>query len=63
MMEPLFHFLMCDCFASQHLLLVGGFGESPYLQTRLRTALMASIPEIVTVDEPSYVRITLLPPS
>lgn len=51
-------FLTCDYFVSQYILLVGGFGESPYLRTRLRAVLHSYIPEIVAVDEPSYVLIS-----
>ncbi|PVF96872.1 hypothetical protein CPB86DRAFT_476873 [Serendipita vermifera] len=36
-----------------NLLLVGGFGESPYLRTRLREAFQIEGTDIVTVDEPS----------
>jgi hypothetical protein len=37
----------------QHILLVGGFGESPFLQQRLRDEFGAKGSEIVTVDQPS----------
>jgi hypothetical protein len=38
----------------QHLLLVGGFGESPYLRRRLAETYERNGTEIVTVEEPSY---------
>ncbi|CAG8727028.1 15110_t:CDS:2, partial [Acaulospora colombiana] len=37
----------------QHMLLVGGFGESPHLQQRLREQFEPKGSEIVTVDQPS----------
>ncbi|KAG8802706.1 hypothetical protein FRC17_006362, partial [Serendipita sp. 399] len=37
----------------QHLLLVGGFGESPYLQSRIREEFRQSGISVVTVEEPS----------
>ncbi|PVF93798.1 hypothetical protein CPB86DRAFT_876888 [Serendipita vermifera] len=36
-----------------HMLLVGGFGESPYMQQRLRTTFKPKGTEVVTVDQPS----------
>ena len=38
----------------QHLLLVGGFGESPYLQSRLRKEFSGRGTEVVTVENSSY---------
>ncbi|KAG8813085.1 hypothetical protein FRC18_002677 [Serendipita sp. 400] len=37
----------------QHLLLVGGFGESPYLRSRLKDTFSGKGTEVVTVEEPS----------
>ena len=37
----------------QHLLLVGGFGESPYLQSRLREVFGGQGTEVVTVEDSS----------
>jgi hypothetical protein len=37
------------------LLLVGGFGESPYLRRRLREEFRDEGMDMVTVDEPSFV--------
>lgn len=39
----------------QFLLLVGGFGESPYLRKRLKEAYADQGMDVVTVDEPSWV--------
>lgn len=39
----------------QYLLLVGGFGESPYLRKRLEDTYGPNGTQIVTVEEPSYV--------
>jgi hypothetical protein len=56
--EPLS--LICEYFTPQHVLLVGGFGESPYLRARLRAGLQSYIPDIITADEPSYVLVPLI---
>ncbi|KAG8813936.1 hypothetical protein FRC17_001372 [Serendipita sp. 399] len=40
---------------AQHLLLVGGFGESPYLKDQLKRMLNERGTEVVTLEEPSYV--------
>ncbi|KAG8837726.1 hypothetical protein FRC18_008228 [Serendipita sp. 400] len=40
-------------YKAQHLLLVGGFGESPYLQSQLREEFGKSGISVVTVEEPS----------
>jgi hypothetical protein len=40
---------------AQHLLLVGGFGESPYLHRSLDDRLSAQGTQVVTVPEPSQV--------
>ncbi|PVF93799.1 hypothetical protein CPB86DRAFT_767082 [Serendipita vermifera] len=37
----------------QHILLVGGFGESPYLRRRLRDSFASRGSEVVVVDQPS----------
>ncbi|PVF96864.1 hypothetical protein CPB86DRAFT_475981 [Serendipita vermifera] len=37
----------------QHLLLVGGFGESPFLRKRLKENFASQETDIITVDEPS----------
>ncbi|KAG9049918.1 hypothetical protein FS842_011453, partial [Serendipita sp. 407] len=37
----------------QHLLLVGGFGESPYLKKQIRQAFEKQGTQVVTIDEPS----------
>ncbi|KAG9054865.1 hypothetical protein FS842_003929 [Serendipita sp. 407] len=37
----------------KHLLLVGGFGESPYLRLQLKTEFVSKGTEVVTVEEPS----------
>ncbi|KAG8813319.1 hypothetical protein FRC17_001607, partial [Serendipita sp. 399] len=37
----------------KHLLLVGGFGESPYLRSRLKEEFESKGTEVVTVEEPS----------
>ncbi|KAG9023828.1 hypothetical protein FS842_005636 [Serendipita sp. 407] len=39
----------------RHILLVGGFGESPFLRKRLSEAFSREGTEIVTIEEPSYV--------
>jgi hypothetical protein len=39
----------------KHLLLVGGFGESPFLRARLKEAFALQGADTVTVDEPSLV--------
>jgi hypothetical protein len=36
----------------QHVLLVGGFGESPFLKKRLREIFADRDTELVSVDEP-----------
>ncbi|KAG8775473.1 hypothetical protein FRC15_000510 [Serendipita sp. 397] len=42
-----------------YLILVGGFGESPYLRGQLRRILGERGTEVVTVEEPSYVLFSL----
>ncbi|PVF93802.1 hypothetical protein CPB86DRAFT_741905 [Serendipita vermifera] len=37
----------------QHLLVVGGFGGSPYLRKRIAAALQARKIDLITIDEPS----------
>ncbi|KAG8807085.1 hypothetical protein FRC17_004661, partial [Serendipita sp. 399] len=39
----------------QHLILVGGFGESPYLKEQLKSTFRQLGTEVVTLEEPSYV--------
>lgn len=41
--------------SAQHLLLVGGFGESPYLRLRLNDSFGIYDTQVITIDEPSYV--------
>jgi hypothetical protein len=41
----------------QYLLLVGGFGESPYLRERLGELLRDQGTQVITVDEPSSVNL------
>lgn len=36
-----------------HILLVGGFGESPYLRRRVRQAFETHGRKVITADEPS----------
>lgn len=47
---------MSDPQKSQHLLLVGGFGESVHLQRQLADAFRTQSIQIVTVDESTYVK-------
>jgi hypothetical protein len=39
----------------QHLLLVGGFGGSPYLRSKLADKFSSRGTEVIIVDETSYV--------
>jgi hypothetical protein len=40
--------------ARQHILLVGGFGESPFLRNSLKDVFGQQGTEVITIEQPSY---------